>query len=110
VALFDEANGYASKPIPPAAAFAAGVSSTERAWRFADFHLDGRTLTTTDTPKVYAWMQVEKIDKRVCQQINRMLNLSVPSTSSTPTSEFELCFQNGTDFHYRKVVASRAGT
>jgi len=104
ISLFAAANGYISPPVPPAAAFKS--NETNRVWRYSDFDLAGRTLSATTTPGVYAFMQAENVDKKVCQSINRMLNKEQEGSYSA--SDEEVCYKHSDGTYvYRKVVGSR---
>jgi hypothetical protein len=106
VSLFALANGYITPPVPPAAAFKSNVAQASRIWRYSDFSLGGRTLSSTTGPDVFAYMQAENVDKKVCQAINRMLNKSQDYTL-VPATDEEVCFLDGTTYVYRKVIANR---
>lgn len=109
VYLFDLANGYITPPEPPNAAFAASLSSTSRVWTYADFSQNGRNLLATSAPQVYAFMQAEDLDKKVCQSINRMLNLTWEFLEANVDDEEEVCYKTttGGKYVYRKVIANR---
>lgn len=105
VHLFDKANGYVNPPDAPAAAFRASKSSGTRYWQYSNFSLAGRSLISEEAPGVYAFMQAEDVDQKVCQAINRMLNKE--QNAPLVPEEQEVCYLQAGVYVYRKVIANR---
>lgn len=106
VDLWSTANGYITPPGPPPAAFKS--SEPDRTWKYANFSTAGRTLVTSATaPGYYSFMEANNVDKKVCQAINRLLNIGFPFTKIE--SQKEMCYVGSTaeTFVYRKVIATR---
>jgi len=106
VDLWASANGYITPPIPPSAAFKS--SQADRTWKYANFSTAGRTLVTSATaPGYFSFMEANDVDKKVCQGINRLLNLSFPYSKVEGTKEMCYTGASGETFVYRKVIATR---
>lgn len=107
--LWADEHGYITPPVAPQAAFRAGVTSGNRRWTYAEFSTAGRNLSSTVTdPGYYQFMELPDVDKKVCQAINRVLNISFPYTLDEDTKE--MCYEKSTNtgiYVYRKAISTR---